>query len=162
LVELEAFCKSYLAAPAEVLHQEKTFELHLENDVVITGRIDQINKLGRNEVEIVDYKTGRSPKPEDAKKSLQLSIYALAARDYLELTAKRVTLYSLFSNQAVSATREAKDLNKAKEKIQETADLIRAREFGARPGFQCRSCDFKAICPAFEQLISISTVSTGR
>src|ERR1700722_8863933 len=162
LEELEAFCKAYMAAPANVLHQEKTFELHLENDVVITGRIDQINKLGRNDVEIVDYKTGRSPKPEDAKKSLQLSIYALAARDFLELPAKRVTLYSLFSNQAVSATRETKDLSKAKEKIQETADLIRAREFGARPGYQCRSCDFKAICPAFEQLISISTVSAGR
>jgi DNA helicase-2/ATP-dependent DNA helicase PcrA len=160
LVELEAFCKAYMAAPADVLHQEKTFELNLENNVVVTGRIDQINKLGRGEVEIVDYKTGRSPKPEDAKKSLQLSIYALAARDFLELTAKRVTLYSLFSNQAVSATREAKDLNKAKEKIQETADLIRAREFGAKPGFQCRSCDFKAICPAFEQLISISRDSS--
>ena len=162
LLELEAFCKSYSAAPADVLHQEKTFELHLENNVVITGRIDQINKLGRGEVEIVDYKTGRSPKPEDAKKSLQLSIYALAARDFLELAAKQVTLYSLFSNQAVSAAREAKDLSKAKEKIQETEDLIRAREFGARPGFQCRSCDFKAICPAFEQLISISAVSSGR
>jgi DNA helicase-2/ATP-dependent DNA helicase PcrA len=159
LLQLEAFCKSYIAAPAHVLHQEKSFELHLENNVVVTGRIDQINKLAPGEVEIIDYKSGRPPKADDAKKSLQLSIYALAARDFLELTAKQVTLYSLFSNQAVSATREAKDLVKAKERIQETADLIRAREFGARPGFACRYCDFKAICPAFEQLISISTAS---
>ena len=35
------------------------------------------------------------------------------------------------------------------------ADLIRAREFSAKPGFGCGFCDYKPLCPAHEQLISI-------
>ena len=38
----------------------KSFELPLENNVIINGRIDQINSLGRKDVEIIDYKTGKS------------------------------------------------------------------------------------------------------
>jgi len=35
--------------------------------------------------------------------------------------------------------------------VQETAADIRAGEFAARPGFACRSCAYKPICPAFEE-----------
>ena len=83
--QLEAFHKTYSAAPADVLHQEKPFELPLERDVVVTGRMDQVNRIEGTRVEIVDYKTG---KPRDAKKAaedLQLSVYALAAREILDL-----------------------------------------------------------------------------
>ncbi len=85
--QLEAFHRSFTAEPPDVLYQEKGFELPLEHNVVVTGRMDQVNRLSESEVEIVDYKTGR---PRDAKKAaedLQLSIYALAAREVLELDA---------------------------------------------------------------------------
>ena len=154
--QLEAFYRSYTADPPEVLYQEKTFELPLEHNVVVTGRIDQINRTGKNEVEIVDYKTG---KPRDAKKvaeDLQLSIYALAAREVLELKPGRLVLYFLTNNEAVATTRDAKALAAAKERIAEVADQIRAGEFDAKPGFWCGYCDFKPLCPAHEQLVSIA------
>jgi DNA helicase II / ATP-dependent DNA helicase PcrA len=160
LEQLQAFCKSYSESPAEVLYQEKRFELPLENDVVITGRMDQVNRLGRKEVEIVDYKTGNPKQPKDAKESLQLSLYALAAREVLELSPTRLVFYNLTTNEAVATTRDAKELAKAKDKVAEVADLIRAGEYPARPGFRCRYCDFKPICPAHEQLISISTAAS--
>jgi len=153
--QLAAFYESYSAAPAEVLHQEKPFELPLENNVIVTGRIDQINRISGDAVEIVDYKTG---KPRDAKKAnedLQLSIYALAAREVLELEPKRLVLYYLMSNEAVATTRDAKSLDAAKKKIGEVADQIRAGDFSAKPGFGCGYCDFKPLCPAHEQLIPI-------
>ncbi len=43
--QLEAFHRSYCAAPADVLHQEKSFELPLEHEVVVTGRMDQVNRM---------------------------------------------------------------------------------------------------------------------
>ncbi len=153
--QLAAFHQTYSAEPAEVLHQEKPFELPLENSVIVTGRIDQINRIDGDAVEIVDYKTG---KPRDAKKAnedLQLSIYALAAREVLELEPKRLVLYYLISNEAVATTRDAKSLDAAKKKIGEVADQIRAGDFSAKPGFGCRYCDFKPLCPAHEQLIPI-------
>ena len=57
--QLETFYEKYSAAPPDVPHQEKTFELPLEHDVVIKGRIDQVNRLGGDTIEIVDYKTGK-------------------------------------------------------------------------------------------------------
>ncbi len=153
--QLEAFHRSYTATPSDVLFQEKAFELPLEHEVIVAGRMDQVNRIGRNEVEIVDYKTGR---PRDAKKaaeSLQLSIYALAAREVLEAAPKRLVFYNLTTNEAVVSTRDAKSLKATKEKIAEVADLIRAGEFPARPGFTCGFCDFKPLCPAHEMLISI-------
>jgi len=154
--QLAAFYKSYMKAPADVMFQEKPFELPLEHDVVVTGRIDQVNRLADDAVEIVDYKTG---KPKDQKKTdenLQLSVYALAAEEVLELDPERLVFYNLVSNVAVATTRDAKALKELKEEIYETADLIRAGEFRAAPGFCCRYCDFKPICPAHEELLSIA------
>lgn len=152
---LETFFETYRRAPADVVYQEKTFELPLEHEIIITGRIDQVNRIGRKEYEIIDYKTGR---PKDAKKAaqdLQLSIYALAARDVLEIEPTRLAFYNLMANEAVFTTRDDKTLNAAKQHIAETADRIRGGDFGPKPGFHCASCDYKPLCPAHEQLVSI-------
>src|SRR5713101_3926400 len=53
--QLRAFHAGMIASPPQVREQEKGFELPLENNVIVAGRIDQINSLGRNNVEIVDY-----------------------------------------------------------------------------------------------------------
>jgi DNA helicase-2/ATP-dependent DNA helicase PcrA len=153
--QLEVFHRSYCSAPADVLHQEKTFELPLEHDVIVTGRMDQVNRLDGNQVEIIDYKTGRPKDAKAAAKDLQLGVYALAAEEVLDLDPVRLVFYNLMTNEAVAATREAKALKETKEKIAEVADLIRAREFPAKPGFGCGFCDYKPLCPAHEQLISI-------
>jgi putative RecB family exonuclease len=153
--QLENFHRTYLAAPPDMLFQEKYFELHLDNDVIITGRMDQVNRISAREVEIVDYKTG---KPKDAKKaaeSLQLGVYALAAEEVLELRPARLVFYNLTSNEPAASTRDAKALAKTKQTIGEVADQMRAGDFAAKPGFHCAYCDFKPLCPAHEQLISI-------
>jgi ATP-dependent DNA helicase UvrD/PcrA len=153
--QLEAFWKTYSIAPGDVLEQEKKFELPLDNDVIVTGRIDQINRIAGKRVEIVDYKTGRAKDKKAAAKDLQLGIYALAAEEILELKPERLVLYNLTSNEAVESTRDSKALKETRAKIAEVADLIRARDFPAKPGFMCKYCDYKPICPAHEQLVSI-------
>jgi hypothetical protein len=90
-----------------------------------------------------------------AAKDLQLGVYALAAGEVLDLDPVRLVFYNLMTNEAVAATRDTKALKETKEKITEVADLIRAREFSAKPGFGCGYCDYRPLCPAHEQLISI-------
>jgi RecB family exonuclease len=155
--QLEAFHRTYSGAPADVLYQEKTFELPLEHDVIVTGRMDQVNRIEGNQVEIIDYKTGRPKDAKAAAKDLQLGVYAMAAEEVLDLDPVRLVFYNLMTNEGVAATRDAKALKETKEKIAEVADLIRAREFPAKPGFGCGFCDYKPLCPAHEQLISIRT-----
>ena len=135
--------------------QHPSFRLPLENNVVITGRMDQVNSLGRNDVEIVDYKTGRHQDAKKTNESLQLSVYALAAQEVLELEPTRLVFYNLSTNEAVATTRDAKALKKVKQTIATVADQIRSGAFDARPSFRCKECEYKPLCPAHEQLISI-------
>jgi DNA helicase-2/ATP-dependent DNA helicase PcrA len=153
--QLRNFHTSYMAAPPDLLHQEKSFELHLDHDVVVRGRMDQVNRLGSKEVEIVDYKTGKPKDAKKAKDSLQLSVYALAAEEVLELKPERLVFYNLTTNEAIATERDAKALAKTKQTIYEVAGQIRANEFPAKPSFLCIYCDYRPLCPAHEQLISI-------
>jgi DNA helicase II / ATP-dependent DNA helicase PcrA len=156
--QLEAFYRTYIAAPADVLYQEKPFELPLEHDVAVTGRMDQVNRTGDGQVEIIDYKTGRVRDAKRAAADLQLGIYALAARDVLDLEPSRLVFYNLVNNEAVATTRDEKALAATKQKITEVADLIRAGEFAAKPSFACGYCDYKPMCPAHETLVTIQPV----
>jgi DNA helicase-2/ATP-dependent DNA helicase PcrA len=168
LEQLRAFHASCVEVPPEILAQEKAFTLELENNVQVTGRIDQVNArtsagdptadavpqsagAGKTpEVEIVDYKTGKPKTEEKARKDLQLGIYALAAREALDLNATLMVYHSLENNQRVAAGRDAKQLADVRNTIQEVAADIRAREFPPRPGFSCRSCEYRTLCPAKE------------
>jgi DNA helicase-2/ATP-dependent DNA helicase PcrA len=151
--QLRVFHAEVLAAPPRICEQEKRFELPLENNVIVTGRMDQVNSLGRNDMEIVDYKTGRPKKDSSAKKDLQLSIYALAAREIFEWNPVRLVFHYLQNNQRQVTTRDSKQLEEAQEIVQEAAADIRTGEFPARPGFVCQSCAYKPICPAHEEAL---------
>jgi DNA helicase-2/ATP-dependent DNA helicase PcrA len=160
LEQLRAFHQTVLEQPLLVLELEKNFELPVENNVVLKGRIDQINSLGRvgrsaatkmTDVEIVDYKTGKAKKDADAKKDLQLSIYAIATKEILEWNPVRLVFHYLQDNQRQETARDTKQLDEALRMVQETAADIRAGEFSAKPGFICRNCAYKPICPAHEE-----------
>jgi ATP-dependent DNA helicase UvrD/PcrA len=147
--------------PAKKIRFEEHFAFDF-GDIVMEGRIDQIDPLelpkspgpvkrdGGPPVELIDYKTGRPRSQKEADKSLQLSVYALAARRQLNLNPERLTLYYLTNNQTVSTVRTAKDLDAALEKIREVAAQIRSLLFDPTPGFICKWCDFVPICPAHE------------
>ncbi len=163
LEQLRAFHQTGLERPLLVLELEKNFELPVENNVVLKGRIDQVNSLGRvgrsaaaktTDVEIVDYKTGKAKKDADAKKDLQLSIYAIAGKEIFEWNPVRLVFHYLQDNQRQETTRDAKQLDEALRIVQETAADIRAGEFSPKPGFICRSCAYKPICPAHEESLS--------
>jgi len=154
LDQLRAFHQSILENPPHVLELEKGFELPLENDVILTGRMDQINSAGgsKKDVEIVDYKTGKPKKPTDARKDIQLSIYSLAAKEILELNPLRLVFHYLQNNERQETARDSKQLDEAQKIVQEVAADIRAGYFPPKPGpFQCKSCAYQPICPAHEE-----------
>jgi RecB family exonuclease len=150
---LRTFHTALLEAAPRVLELEKTFELPMENNVTIIGRMDQVNSLGRKDVEIIDYKTGKPKKDVDAKKDLQLSLYALAAKEIFEWNPVRLVFHYLQDNQIQVTTRDAKQLDEAQKIVLEAAADIRAGQFPPKPGFLCRSCAYKPICPAHEEAL---------
>jgi DNA helicase II / ATP-dependent DNA helicase PcrA len=154
LEQLRAFYASILATPWQVLELEKSFELPLANNVTIIGRMDQVNSLGGKDVEIIDYKTGKPKKDADAKRDLQLSLYALAAKEIFEWNPVRLVFHYLQNNQIQVTARDDKQIEEAQAIVLEAADDIRAGQFPPNPGFVCRSCAYKPICPAYEETLS--------
>jgi DNA helicase II / ATP-dependent DNA helicase PcrA len=139
---------------ADQIRIEQRFRMELRQ-VVLHGRIDQISPCDGNggtkpAVELVDYKTGRPRSQKDADKSLQLSLYALAARHELHVEPARLTFYNLTNNEAVSTVRTDRDLERAVVEIDDVAARIREKLFDPSPGFVCKRCEFVPICPAHE------------
>jgi RecB family exonuclease len=118
--------------------------------VELIGRMDQINRIAPGEVEIIDYKTAKPKSESQAQKDLQLSIYALAARELLEVDPVRLVYYNLQDNRCVAASRDQSQLQQLRATIQRVASDIRAGEFPARPGFICKNCEYSPLCPAQE------------
>jgi DNA helicase-2/ATP-dependent DNA helicase PcrA len=151
--QLRVFHAAMLAEPPDVREQEKPFELPMDGNVILTGRMDQVNNLGHGH-EIVDFKTGKPKTDEHARKDLQLTIYALAAREAFELNPVRLVLHNLQDNSRAAATRDEKAFKKLRGIIDETAASIRAQDFEAKVNsFACRYCEFQPICPAHEQAL---------
>ena len=154
LEQLRALHQAVLDQTPAILDLEMTFALPVENNIVLKGRIDQINSLGRKDIEIVDYKTGKAKKESEARRDLQLSIYAIAAKEIFQLNPARLVFHYLQDNSRQETTRSAKQLEDAQKTVQEVAADIRARNFPAKEGFACRSCAYRPICPAHEESLS--------
>jgi len=60
----------------------------------------------------------------------------------------------LESNQRQETSRSSKQLEEAEKMVLEAAADIRAGAFPAKPGFQCRSCAYRPICPAHEEALA--------
>jgi len=133
-----------------VLATEKVFEL-VVNGVKVKGRIDRTDLLADGSIAIVDYKTGAPRDQEDADKSLQLSIYALATEQERNQLPSRLVFYNLDTNSPSETHRTPEQLADVKRKITEVAASIAAGKFDPKPGLHCNSCGFREVCPVQEE-----------
>src|ERR1700722_549696 len=140
--------------PPEVLETERRFELQVGSSKV-AGRVDRMDRTGEDTVAIVDYKTGKPQSQEEADKSLQLSLYALAARDAWGKRADHLIFYNLENNTPVFTTRTDGELEAAKIRVEKAAEGIAEGQFGAKPGFHCAFCPYRNLCPATEKVVAV-------
>lgn len=126
---------------------ERPFNLKL-GEYMLSGRIDRIDKLDDGTYEVIDYKTGRMKSNPNLKNDLQLSIYALACRDIFGIQVSKLSLYYLEDNEKISTERTDEQLNKIVNDVEETVSELKRSDFNPTPGFLCRFCDYRLICPA--------------
>jgi len=145
----------------EVLETECRFELQV-GSAKLTGRVDRMDRTGPETVAIVDYKTGKPQSQEDADESLQLSLYALAARDKWQKHADQLVLHNLETNTLVITTRTDGELEEAKLRVQKAADGIAQGKFAPKVGYQCRYCPYRNLCPATEKIVAVPQKKPAR
>ena len=146
-----------VSAP-DIIKTECRFELQV-GSAKLTGRVDRMDRTGPDTVAIVDYKTGKPQSQDDADESLQLSLYALAARDAWGKHASHLILHNLENNTPVITTRTDAELEEAKLRVLKAADGIAQGKFAAKPGYQCRLCPYRNLCPATEKTVAVQKKS---
>jgi RecB family exonuclease len=158
---LQELVESRPRGSMEVMAAEARFEFKMGKLKVI-GRIDRIDRLEGNCVRVIDYKTGVPWDQKDADDSLQLSIYAMGATE-LKLAPRELVLLNVRGNEEVVTGRTPAQLERARRKIEETAEGIAAHQFDPRPGLHCRWCSFARLCPATEQrvLVPMKALTAG-
>lgn len=150
---LNNYFDKYHSKKINVLGLEKLFKIKISNDIFLTGKIDRIDEKNGNEVEIIDYKTGKKPSERELTKSLQLSIYALAAHDKNMFNKKlsdiNLTFHYLQTQEKITLKKTEEELIKTKEDVAGMVEEIKKGRFPATPGKHCDFCSFKIICEAW-------------
>jgi DNA helicase II / ATP-dependent DNA helicase PcrA len=158
LRELLASVRSQAAL--QVLHTEESFEIRV-GETTVVGRIDRIDARRDGTVAIVDYKTGKARDQENADESLQLSLYAIAAREKWGYKVGSLIFYNLEENVPVFSTRSDAQLMVARERVEKAAKGIAAGEFEPKLGIHCTFCSYRSLCPAKEKRIPNRAVSAA-
>ncbi len=137
---------------------EARFEIPAEN-CLITGSIDlmlHIDEAGSViETQVLDFKTmagGENPETNPAldwtELSLQVQLYAKAAREVLQEPATTGAIHLLKDNQRIEIPVVSEAIEIAVENVEWAVAGILARDFPMRPKAEkCEKCDFKRICP---------------
>jgi RecB family exonuclease len=165
-----AMVEAYVAGldpAAEPLGVERTVATRTDL-IAFSGRIDRLDDrpaLGDDSggLVVVDYKTGRHVLTvDDARSSLPLALYALAAARVMRRPCLRVELHHLPTGRVLAWEHTPETLARHLDRAQDiAAECASADEryrdpaggdqgdatFPPRPGPSCGWCDFRAHCP---------------
>jgi DNA helicase-2/ATP-dependent DNA helicase PcrA len=149
--QLGAYVSALAQQPAPpVLHAERSFQMKVDG-VPVRGRMDRVDRLEGGGMRVIDFKTGSVFDQDKADKSLQLSIYAIAARETLNAELAELVIHNLEDNSEVRTARDEAALLETRAKIAEVAEGIAAERFDPKAGFWCGWCEYRNLCPATEQ-----------
>lgn len=137
--------------PAE---RELFVEAELDSGLRLRGIIDRVDVAPTGEVRIVDYKTGKAPRPEYAEGALfQMKFYALVVWRLKRVVPRRLQLVYLGSGDVLTYDPVLADLERVERKLLALWEAIRqATESGdwrPRPTKLCGWCDHQTHCPEF-------------
>ncbi|MBI4655301.1 MAG: PD-(D/E)XK nuclease family protein [Elusimicrobia bacterium] len=146
---------------------EVPFLLEYESEVETDGLMvkiiaDRINYLGKGEILIIDYKTGKDVKREpdqlymyqricEMDERLKKRVNEVYGENPPDIKVRNLVYYHVPSLREVAFERAKEtEINSFWQRVLSVADRIRKSEFEPNPGeFQCRFCDYGQLCPVY-------------
>ena len=137
--------------PAE---REKLVEVELASGIRLRGFVDRLDVAPDGAVRVVDYKTGKSPKPQWAAEAMfQMRFYGLILWRLTGTPPRRLQLVYLGDGQVLTLDPTPNELLATEERIEAIWSAItRAAttgNFQPRRSRLCDWCSFQSLCPAF-------------
>ncbi len=133
-------------------------DLEKNENHILTGIIDRIDKPEDDTYEIFDYKTSRKmPSQDNLNQDLQMSLYHLGLIKrwpHLKSENIKLSLYFLKHGEKITTSRTEKDLENTKNLIVNTIREIKKRiennNFPPYPSGLCGWCGYKPMCPMWK------------
>jgi RecB family exonuclease len=128
----------------------------------LRGRVDRVDRLraaaaggegegedgGEVGYELIDYKTSRPKSAEALREDVQLSLYALAAREDWQLESSCQSYYYVLDDVKVPLPRDERASDAVAGLVLEVGEGILAQEFEPAPSAAaCSICDYRIVCP---------------
>ncbi len=130
---------------SEIVAVEKNFRTPL-GSYILRGIIDRIDRWPDGTYEVIDYKTHAEMWDQNRIDSdLQLTLYAVGAKEALSIEASSLSYFFLAHNKVVTTQRSEKDKKEALKELEKTAEKIEKGDFTPNTS-QCYRCDFKSSC----------------
>jgi superfamily I DNA/RNA helicase/RecB family exonuclease len=149
---LERYHQRFQSEEVEPMWFERPFTFRL-GPHLMRGRVDRVDRLPGGEYELIDYKTGRPKSSAQLADDVQLSLYAVGAREAWSLEASRQAYYYVLDDQKVSVDDAAGERAEwIREVATEVAEGILSQGFEPTPSYAaCSVCDYRLMCPAAER-----------
>jgi DNA helicase-2/ATP-dependent DNA helicase PcrA len=136
---------------AEPVWFERSFSFKL-GPHLLRGRVDRVDRLAEGGYELIDYKTGRPRTLAQLREDVQLSLYAVGAREAWDLEAAQQAYLYVLDDEKVQVPTDEIDPDWITETVFEVADGIRGQGFEPQPSVTaCSMCDYRILCPAAEK-----------
>ncbi len=118
----------------------------------LRGRVDRVDRLADGGYELIDYKTGRPRSAAALKEDVQLSLYAVGAREAWKLEASQQAYLYVLDDEKVRVPSSEIDAAWIADTVDEVGAGILAQDFEPTPSYTaCSMCDFRIACPAAER-----------
>jgi putative RecB family exonuclease len=130
----------------QVRFVEEAFRLELGRYTLV-GTLDRVDELPDGSLQIVDYKTARTP--PTAPDTFQLDVYQLGLAAKTGELAARIVFEYLRHGLHHRVEVDDRNLRRTVERVEAVVAAVEADDtLHPRPGDYCRRCDYSAYCPA--------------
>jgi putative RecB family exonuclease len=134
--------------------RELLVEWKVDEELMLRGYIDRIDRAPDGQVRVVDYKTGKAPRAGfETKAMFQMRFYALLLWRTTGQVPTLLQLLYLGSGEALRYSPDEADLVATERKVRALWSAITAataaRDFRPSPSALCGWCSHKPLCPAF-------------
>ncbi len=129
---------------------EKAFQFKL-GEHTLRGRVDRVDLLPGGGYELIDYKTGKPRTQAELHEDIQLSLYAVAAREAWHVESVLQSYHYILDDEKIPVPAGEIDRDWIAETVNEVAAAISGQGFEPTPSVAaCSYCDFRIACPAAE------------
>lgn len=118
----------------------------------LRGRVDRVDRLPDGSYEMIDYKTSRPKTAAQLRDDVQLSLYAVGARESWQVQAERLSYYYVLDDLKVPVPSSEMNPDWIATAVAEVGAAILAERFEPTPSpATCALCDYRIACPAWER-----------